>query len=190
VGMNDYCKSDDKICPTCKPWGKPGYIWSHIPTGHLEWSPCPDCGDELRDYYESDEVRQWVDFPSDPYGMVREFHEKFGLLGEKQHPHLPDEDTRHLWMELMREEYWEHVQAFADEDIVGIADSLADIIYVAYGVAIAHGIDLRPIFAEVHRTNMLKEGGGEREEGRILKPEGWEPPDIEGLLREQGWEGK
>jgi predicted HAD superfamily Cof-like phosphohydrolase len=26
-----------------------------------------------------------------------------------------------------------------------------------------------------------------REDGKILKPEGWTPPDIEGVLRQHGW---
>jgi len=122
------------------------------------------------------------------YEMVLEFHEKFNLLTEPRRPHLPDGETRKLWLDLMREEYAEHWNAVVEEDLVAITDSLADIIYIAYGVAIAHGIDLRPIFAEVHRTNMLKTGGGTREDGKILKPEGWEPPRIEELLREQGRE--
>ena len=144
---------------------------------------------DIQDYYESDEVQEWVDFPSpDPYEMVKEFHEKFGLLKKPRRPHMPDEDTGNLWFDLMEEEYWEYVAAFFNQDLPAIIDALADIIYIAYGVAIAHGIDLRPIFEEVHRTNMLKTGGGTREDGKILKPEGWEPPRIEELLREQGRE--
>ena len=143
---------------------------------------------ELMDYYESDEVQEWVDFPSpDPYEMVLEFHEKFGLR-TKDYPHMPDRETRLLWSSLLEEEYTEYVFASIRKDLPAITDALADIIYIAYGVAIAHGIDLRPIFAEVHRTNMAKEGGGTREDGKILKPEGWEPPRIEDLLREQGRE--
>ena len=142
---------------------------------------------DIQDYYESDEVQEWVDFPSpDPYSMVKEFHEKFGLLKEPRRPHMPDKETQGLWLRLVQEEYKEYLEAVIAQDLVGITDALADIIYIAYGVAIAHGIDMRPIFAEVHKTNMAKEGGGTREDGKILKPEGWEPPRIEELLREQG----
>jgi predicted HAD superfamily Cof-like phosphohydrolase len=41
------------------------------------------------------------------------------------------------------------------------------------------GIDLRPYFREVHRTNMWKLKGPKREDGKQLKPEGWKPPRIE-----------
>lgn len=53
--------------------------------------------------------------------------------------------------------------------------------------AIDLGIDIKPLFEEVHRTNMLKVGGPTRADGKILKPEGWQPPRIRELLIEQGW---
>ena len=41
-------------------------------------------------------------------------------------------------------------------------------------------------FREVHRSNMAKVGPGgkvlRREDGKILKPEGWTPPDLKGVL--------
>jgi hypothetical protein len=40
------------------------------------------------------------------------------------------------------------------------------------------GIDLRPFFREVHRTNMWKLKGPKREDGKQLKPEGWKPPRL------------
>ena len=43
------------------------------------------------------------------------------------------------------------------------------------------GIDLRPFFLEVHRTNMHKLNGPVREDGKRLKPPGWKPPRIEAM---------
>lgn len=37
-----------------------------------------------------------------------------------------------------------------------LADGLADLCYVAFGTAAAAGIDLAPVLAEVHRSNMSK----------------------------------
>ncbi len=42
----------------------------------------------------------------------------------------------------------------------------------------ALGVDLRPFFREVHRTNMHKLTGPKREDGKQLKPPGWKPPRI------------
>ena len=64
-------------------------------------------------------------------------------------------------------------------------DGLADLIYVAIGSAVSMGVDLEPVFAEVHRANMAKAAGPKRADGKILKPEGWRPPDIARVLREQ-----
>ncbi len=43
------------------------------------------------------------------------------------------------------------------------------------------GVDLKPFFKEVHRTNMNKLQGPKREDGKQLKPAGWKPPRIEAL---------
>lgn len=43
------------------------------------------------------------------------------------------------------------------------------------------GVDLRPFFEEVHRTNMHKLKGPMREDGKQLKPADWKPPRIEAL---------
>lgn len=40
------------------------------------------------------------------------------------------------------------------------------------------GVDLRPFFREVHRTNMHKLKGPKREDGKQLKPPDWKPPRI------------
>ena len=43
------------------------------------------------------------------------------------------------------------------------------------------------ILKEIHKSNMRKLGGGFDEGGKIKKPEGWEPPDIAGVLRKHGF---
>ena len=87
---------------------------------------------------------------------------------------------------LIREEFNEYLEAEDTNDIVGIADALADLCYVIYGAAHCYNIPLDKVYAEVHRSNMQKVGKDgkvtKREDGKILKPEGWEPPDIEGVM--------
>lgn len=75
-----------------------------------------------------------------------------------------------------------------DIDLVEFTDALADLDYVVESTRLEFGIDGAPIAAEVHRSNMAKVGGPRRADGKILKPEGWTPPNIEGELRKQGWE--
>lgn len=73
-------------------------------------------------------------------------------------------------------------------DWVGMIDAMCDILVVTYGAASAMGIDLEPYFAEVHRTNMAKAPDGKvirrESDGKVLKPEGWEPPRISEMLVE------
>lgn len=68
-------------------------------------------------------------------------------------------------------------------DIPDVADALADIAFVVIGSAVRWGIPLGPIFDEVTRANIAKAGGEIRADGKRLKPPGWTPPDIEGVLK-------
>ncbi len=74
-------------------------------------------------------------------------------------------------------------------DIAALADACADLAYVVEGTNLEFGINGDEIMAEVHRANMTKAGGGKDEHGKAIKPPGWTPPDIEGVLRKQGWQG-
>jgi predicted HAD superfamily Cof-like phosphohydrolase len=86
---------------------------------------------------------------------------------------------------LIAEEAKETIEAAEVGDLVGAIDGLCDLIYVIHGAALEWGVDLEPFFAEVHRTNMAKVGGPVRPDGKKLKPSGWQPPDIAGILRAQ-----
>lgn len=121
----------------------------------------------------------------DWYADVLEFHKKCcqGQIGSL--PSQPEQSIALLRHRLINEEAGECIDAINAGDVVDLADGLADLIYVALGTAIAYGIDLRPVWDEVHRTNMAKEGGDKRVDGKCLKPEGWQPPDVAGVLARQ-----
>lgn len=73
----------------------------------------------------------------------------------------------------------EAVTSILAEDKKGTADKLSILVEGCWLAATQGlGIDLRPFFDEVHRTNMLKAGGPVREDGKKLKPPGWKPPRI------------
>jgi len=116
---------------------------------------------------------------------VKDFHRAFGQrIGTV--PELPDANERVLRMRLISEEFEEYRNAEYDNNTVEIADALADIIYIALGTAVSYGIPLDKVFEEVHRSNMTKLVNGKvlrREDGKIQKPEGWTPPDIESVLK-------
>lgn len=69
-----------------------------------------------------------------------------------------------------------------EPSLVEAIDGMVDVIVVVLGTAVEFGIDLQPFWDEVHRTNMNKRGGPVREDGKRLKPEGWQPPDIMHVL--------
>ena len=118
---------------------------------------------------------------ADPFENVLDFHRKFGVyIGPR--PALPAEDIVALRLRLIAEETDELRTAVAAKDVVAVADALADLLYVVYGTAASFGIDVRPVFAEVHRTNMAKTGGRTRADGKVLKPAGWQSPDVAGIL--------
>ena len=72
------------------------------------------------------------------------------------------------------------------KDIPEIADAIGDSIYVLVGMALEYGIPLDHVWQEIQDSNMKKFPGGKvlrrESDGKVLKPEGWEPPDIEGAL--------
>jgi predicted HAD superfamily Cof-like phosphohydrolase len=109
---------------------------------------------------------------------VRAFHEALDIpVGDSPALRRPE-----LRAELIREEAAETVTAIEAGDFIGAIDGLCDLLCVVYGAAVEWGIDLRPFWAEVHRTNMAKAGGPVRADGKRLKPEGWTPPNIAAVL--------
>jgi len=113
---------------------------------------------------------------------VEEFHRKFGLtVGETKR--MRDAQLR---CQLIREEADETCDALLDGSMTDTVDGLCDLIYVCLGTAVAFGIDLDEFWDAVHASNMAKEGGATRADGKLLKPEGWQPPDIAGILERMG----
>lgn len=122
------------------------------------------------------------------FEKVLDFHDALGVPAPES-PTIPPPDRVGLRVTLIEEEWNELARAMRQKDMVEIADGLADLLVVVYGTAAEYGIDIDQIFAEVHRTNMAKQGGPVREDGKVMKPEGWQPPRIVEFLKLQGWEG-
>ena len=116
--------------------------------------------------------------------MVEEFHHTFGLRVESA-PAIPDDATHELRVRLIQEEFDEVKDALAKQDLTGIAKELADLLYVIYGTAVSYGIDMDPVFREVHRSNLSKVGGHKREDGKWVKPATYSPAQIGPILTSQ-----
>lgn len=119
-----------------------------------------------------------------PQSMVKRFHQLFDIAVQHE-PGLIDERTRVLRERLIQEEFDELKQAMAQEELPAIAKELADLLYVVYGTAVSYGIDMVPVFREVHRSNMSKVGGYKREDGKWVKPPSYSPAAIEPILADQ-----
>src|SRR5882757_3370697 len=103
--------------------------------------------------------------------LVREFHRAFGIAVRSVPVAAPPESD--LRTRLLAEEVQEYYDAVEAGDVVAVADGLADIVYVAYGTALNHGIDLDAVLVEVHRSNMSKLGADGRpilrDDGKVIK---------------------
>lgn len=128
------------------------------------------------------------------YRRALEFHLRIGDTPPPA-PRLPDADTLALRLRLLREEAaeaqhaLEALAAAADDDPVerqaAAAHELADLLYVVYGTFVALGVDADEVFAEVHAANLRKAGAPRRADGKQLRPDGWRPADVAGVLRRQ-----
>ena len=101
-------------------------------------------------------------------------------------PTFPEEDVQRLRLDLIEEELDELHYAIDNKDMVEIADALGDLLYVVYGAGHAFGIDLDECFKEIHASNMSKLGPDgkpiKREDGKVLKPDTFFPPDLKSIL--------
>jgi len=121
---------------------------------------------------------------TDEQRMVTEFHETFDIAVGTV-PRVPDEATRSLRVRLIQEEFDELQEALGQRDVATVAKELADLLYVVYGTAVSCGIDMGPVFREVHRSNMSKIGGHKRADGKWVKPPTYSPARIEPILDSQ-----
>ncbi|MGB0909173.1 MAG: MazG nucleotide pyrophosphohydrolase domain-containing protein [Nitrospirales bacterium] len=121
---------------------------------------------------------------NDSQQMVLDFHHQFDIQAEVR-PTILDEFTQTLRMRLIQEEFDELQEAMKDKDLPSIAKELADLLYVVYGTAVSCGIDMEPVFTEVHRSNMSKVGGHKREDGKWVKPATYSPANISPILSAQ-----
>jgi len=114
--------------------------------------------------------------------------EKFMLLGDqnvKTEISTQFDSQSKLYFELVKEEFLELTDAFQNSDIVETADACGDLIWVIEGLCHSLGIPLQKVWDEIARSNFSKTVNGQlvkREDGKVLKPSTYSPPNIKQIL--------
>jgi len=90
-----------------------------------------------------------------------------------------------LYVKLIAEEYGEFLEADYDVDEL---DACMDMIWVILGYCYMRGWDVEGAWNEVARSNLAKINPEtvkviKREDGKVLKPEGWTPPELKQFLK-------
>ncbi len=106
-------------------------------------------------------------------------------VGQKV-PSVPQQmvsDQAELYKKLIIEEYSEFIEADINNDDVERIDACFDMIWVIVGYMKSRGWDCEGIWDEGAKSNLSKidpttGSVRRREDGKILKPEGWKPPDF------------
>ncbi len=93
-----------------------------------------------------------------------------------------------MYLKLIDEEVGELHQAVSADDFTEQLDALVDILVVTIGAIHSAGFDGEGAWKEVMRTNFAKidKDTGKvrkREDGKVLKPIGWAPPELEPFLK-------
>jgi predicted HAD superfamily Cof-like phosphohydrolase len=95
----------------------------------------------------------------------------------------PSVDNYNMYLTLIHEEFNELLEAVEASDRIEQLDALIDILVVTIGAIRAGGFDGPGAWEEVMRTNFAKIDPHtgkvrKREDGKVLKPEGWQPPSL------------
>jgi predicted HAD superfamily Cof-like phosphohydrolase len=123
--------------------------------------------------------------------MTNPFHDqdKFMTACEQTITGMNDEQFK-MYCNLITEEYTELADAIAAGDQVETLDALVDILVVTIGAINSMGADGEGAWREVMASNLSKidRRTGKvlrREDGKILKPDGWTPPNLAKFLKRE-----
>ena len=94
-----------------------------------------------------------------------------------------NQDQFDLYLKLIQEEVSELQTAVDQNDRVEQLDALIDIMVVTVGAVQSLGVDAEGAWKEVMSTNFSKIDSltgrvRKREDGKVLKPTGWQPPQL------------
>ncbi len=95
-----------------------------------------------------------------------------------------------MYVKLINEEVGELHQAVLDGDLIEQLDALIDIMVVTVGAVQSLGADGEGAWKEVMSTNFAKIDSltgrvRKREDGKVLKPVGWRPPELSKYINQE-----
>jgi len=101
-----------------------------------------------------------------------------------------DQQQFAMYVGLIEEEFKELNEAVNNHDQLETLDALIDILVVTIGAVHSMGADGEGAWREVMNTNFAKidKDTGKvrkREDGKVLKPVGWTPPNLKSFLTKE-----
>lgn len=113
------------------------------------------------------------------YDDIEEFHEQIIQLEKPTKVGIISDEFILERTRFLNEEVEEFTTTGMSGDMVGVADALADIVYVALGTAWQMGIPFQAIWDVVHSANMKKVRGITKRGNKndAAKPAGWVGPE-------------
>ena len=122
---------------------------------------------------------------SDIFGDQKKFMRACGQTTDQINP-----AQYTMYVDLIDEEVAELKEAVAVNDRVEQLDALIDILVVTAGALHSLGVNPEGAWKEVMRSNFDKIDSitgrvKKREDGKVLKPENWEPPRLAKFVRSE-----
>ena len=101
---------------------------------------------------------------------------------------VPRNELSALYKKLIDEEYYEFQDAYEDLDDAEQLDACFDMMWVIVGYMKSRGWDCEAAWDEGAKSNLSKIDAAtgnviRRPDGKILKPEGWAPPNFEQFVK-------
>ncbi|POZ61564.1 nucleoside triphosphate pyrophosphohydrolase family protein [Chromobacterium alticapitis] len=135
---------------------------------------------------------------SNLFEMRRDFMRRFDIPSPSRPEFQPEQLA--MWQTMLDEELAELRQALADyrelpaqspeqqlQSRAELTAEAVDVLNVVCGLLLSQGLPLETMCETIHEANLRKCVDGKvvrRADGKVLKPEGWQPADKQGVIRQ------
>ena len=121
---------------------------------------------------------------------IDQFHKKFKFEKNDKVGIPENNELVNFRTSFLIEELAEYTQAITKGDSAAALDALVDIVYIALGPAWLFNLPFEKAWNEVQKANMSKVRTKSKSKKRgtsfdVVKPKGWQAPDIEQIIEEE-----